>query len=365
MLVSIIAGIIIGPYTPPFILVKHPEIIEVLANLGIVLLMFSIGLELSFRKLRAAGKVAISTATLEIPAMTIIGYLVGRLIGWSDIDSIFIGAIISSTSTAIMAKVLLDFDRMKEQYASAIIAINVVQDLLTVAIIVILPAIVITRNVSPSQILQIAFNGIILLGVTITLLKTIIPRIVSYLSKIQIGEVPVLTFLGLCFGMAFLSKYLGFSVAAGAFIAGAILAETNPPAALVRRMEPIRDMFTAVFFVAMGMLIDVNLFRFFIIPAIIFLVVAMVGKGLICGASAYINRYDYKTSVHVGVGMIVIGEFSFVIAKLGSDLGVISPSVFPVTAILSAVTAFLTPTLIKNAPYIAYKLAQLRLKMNL
>src|SRR5688572_1410395 len=255
----IIAGVIIGPHTPPFPLIHDKETIDTLSELGVILLMFSIGLEFNLRKLRQVGGTAFIAAFLEMLLMLWIGYEIGRLFGWSTMDSLFLGAMLSISSTTIIAKSLTDLGKTKEQFAQLIFGILIIEDILAIVMIVLLSGIAMTGG------LNIATVGItvgklsIFLVVSLVVGLIAVPRLISYVARFKSNEMLLITVLGLCFGFSLMAAKLGYSVALGAFIIGAVIAESREIHRIEILTEPIRDMFSAVFFVAIGLLIDPKL----------------------------------------------------------------------------------------------------------
>lgn len=345
----LITGAVIGPNTPPFPLIKNLDSIYTLSELGIIFLLFSIGLEFSFKKLFKVGGVSLFAAALEILLMIWFGYMLGRSFGWGYMDSIFLGAILSVSSTTIIAKVLLELKIVTEKFAQVILGILIVEDLIAIVIIALLSGIAATGHLTWAQ------GGLATLKVTAFMIGLvffgflIVPRMLKHLSQTGITEMLLIAVLGLCFGSSFLAAKLGFSVALGAFLIGAIIAETPQNHEVVKIMEPIRDMFTAVFFVSVGMLIDPAVIWEYRFPILIVTLVTIVGKIVSCSLGSFLMGYESSTSFKVGLGLAQIGEFSFIIASLGQSTHVTSHFLYPIAVAVSAITTLTTPFLMQNS----------------
>jgi len=345
----IITGLIIGPHTPPFPLIKNLDSIYTLSELGIIFLLFSIGLEFSFKKLFKVGFVSLFAAALEILLMIWFGFALGRSFGWSLMDSVFLGAILSVSSTTIIAKVLLELKIVNEKFAQIILGILIVEDLIAIVIIALLSGVAITGHLTFAQGGMAALQVISFVIGLVFFGFLIVPHALRYLAKTGMSEMLLIAVLGLCFGSSFLAAKLGFSVALGAFLIGAIIAETPQSHDVVKHMEPIRDMFTAVFFVSVGMLIDPAVIWEYRLPILIITLVTIVGKLVSCSLGSFLVGYEPATSVKVGLGLAQIGEFSFIIASLGQSTHVTSHFLYPIAVAVSAVTTLTTPFLMQNS----------------
>ena len=345
----IIAGVIIGPHTPPFPLIKDQEAIKTLAELGVVFLMFSLGLEFSLRKLTKVGATALIAAALEIMLMVWVGYQIGGAFGWKTMDCIFLGAMLSIASTTIIVKSLNELGRSKEEFAELIFGILIVQDMLAIVMIALLSGIAMTGSLRAAEVLSTTARLGIFLVVALVLGLLAVPRLLSYVARFKSNEVLLITVLGLCFGVALLAVKLNYSVALGAFIIGAVIAEAREIGRVEILIEPVRDMFSAVFFVAIGLLIDPALLARYALPIGVITVAVVVGQALSCSFGVFVAGHDTRTSLRVGMGLAQIGEFSFIIASLGLTLGVTSDFLYPIVVTVSAITTLTTPYLIKNS----------------
>jgi CPA2 family monovalent cation:H+ antiporter-2 len=345
----IIAGVIIGPHTPPFPLVKDEETIRTLAELGVVLLMFSLGLEFSLGKLRKVGATAVIAAILEIILMLWVGYEIGRMFSWSTMDSIFLGAILSISSTTIIVKALGELGKTKERFAQLIFGILIIEDILAVAMIALLSGIATTGGLNITEVGMTLGKLCIFLIATLVIGLITVPRLLGYVAKFKSSEMLLITVLGLCFGVSLLAVKLGYSVALGAFVIGAIIAEAREIHRIEALTEPIRDMFSAIFFVAIGLLIDPKILAAYWLPVVVITIAVVAGKVVACSFGTYVSGNDSRTSLRVGMGLAQIGEFSFIIASLGLTLKVTSPFLYPIAVAVSVLTTLLTPYLIKSA----------------
>jgi CPA2 family monovalent cation:H+ antiporter-2 len=348
-----IAGIIIGPHTPPFPLITDPEAIDTLAGLGIIFLMFSLGLEFNLRKLRRVGPTALVAAVLEIVVMAWAGYEIGLLFGWKEIDSIFLGAMISISSTTIIVKALEELGRTKAEASQLVFGILIVEDILGIAMIALLTGFATTGSVDAGEALLAMGRLGLFAAFVLGLGLLTVPRLLSYVAAFRRSEVLLIVVLAIGFGVSLLSAKLGYSVALGAFLVGAIMAESREIGRVQEITEPIRDMFSAVFFVAIGLLIDPRLIVDYAIPIAVISAVILVGKILTCSTGTFLTGHDPRTSLRVGMSLAQIGEFSFIIAALGGSLQVTSGFLYPTAVCVSAITTFLTPYLIRYSDPLA------------
>lgn len=345
----ILAGLVIGPHTPPYSLINDLHSIHTLSALGVVLLLFSIGLEFSITKLMKVGAVAFIASTFEIIFMMWIGFSLGKLMGWSQMNSLFLGAILSISSTTIIAKILIENKKLNEKFAQVILGILVVEDLWAIVLIAILSGIAMTGELTFSAVtfsivkVFMFMTGILFFGFWL------VPKVLRYIERFQIPEMMVIVVLGLCFGVSLMAAKSGFSIALGAFLIGAVIAETKQSHSIVTQMEPIRDMFTAIFFVSIGMLIDPMMIAKYAVPILVIAVITIFGKILSCSFVAFLTGHDSRTSMKVGLGLAQIGEFSFIIAQLGLDTEVTSSFLYPIAVSVSVLTTMTTPILMNNS----------------
>jgi monovalent cation:H+ antiporter-2, CPA2 family len=345
----IIAGVIIGPHTPPVLFLQEQESIKTLADLGMIFLMFSLGLEFNFRKLTRVGVTALIAASLEILLMIWVGYEIGRAFGWKSMDCLFLGAMLSISSTTIIVKALNEIGRGKENFAQLIFGILIVEDILAIVLIALLSSIAMTGTLSFGDALMTASRLGVFLAVALVLGLLAAPRLIAYVSRFRSHEMLLITVLGLCFGTALLAAKLGYSVALGAFVIGAVIAEAREIHRIEALTEPLRDMFSAVFFVAIGLQIDPRLIAEYWLPVVVITLAVIIGKVVTCSFGTFVAGNDSRTSLRVGMGLAQIGEFSFIIASTGLTLGVTSAFLYPIAVTVSALTTLTTPYLLRHS----------------
>lgn len=354
----IIAGIIIGPHTPPVSFISNQDSIQTLAQLGIVFLMFSLGLEFSFRNLKQVGIAVSIIAFIEIIIMLGLGYFIGQAFEWTTVDSLFLGGILAISSTTIIVKALKELNLQKENFAYLIYGVLIVEDLLGVAILAILSGIAINGAVDLGNIFWIIGKLILFLIVASLIGLFAIPKILEYVAEFRSREALLVTMLGLCFGFCLLVIEFGYSMALGAFMIGAIMAESREIKVIRQLTAPVRDMFSAIFFVSVGLLLDPKIVMEYAWLIGIITLAVVLGKVITCTLGALIVGMNGKTSLRVGMGLAQIGEFSFIIAALGVSLGVTNTILYPIAVTVSVITTFLTPYLMRSADPLASYLAQ-------
>ena len=341
------AGIIIGPYTPPFSFIEQPEVFSATADMGVILMLFGIGLNFPLSKLKEVGKVSLGVALIEVAFMLAISFAVSQWLGWPLMDSLFLGTALASSSTTIIAKVLGDMGKMKETSTTIMLGVLVIEDLVVVGLLAVIISTVTGGSLSIASISIVVGKIVIFIFGSLILGLLIIPRALNRMAKVGNTEVLLLIVLGLAFGLSIVAKLLGFSMAIGAFLMGVIIASVKPIDKIIDLITPIKEMFAAVFFVSVGALIDITQFRVFLLPALLVTVLMIAGKMLGCGIGTRILGYDNSVSIKVGLGMSQIGEFAFIVMKAGQDADLISSYLFPTVGVAAAITTFLTPYLIK------------------
>ncbi|NBG90361.1 cation:proton antiporter [Pseudomonas sp. 9.1(2019)] len=354
----IVAGFIIGPHTPPFGLIHDEETIRILAELGVIFLMFCLGLEFSLRKLFKVGATAFIAAFMEITLMIWIGYEIGRWFDWSTMDSLFLGAILAISSTTIIVKALNDLKMKNERFAQLIFGVLIVEDILGIGIIALLSSIAVSGSVSPEEVFSTVGKLSLFMIVALVIGILLVPRVLAYVARFESNEMLLITVLGLCFGFCLLVVKLEYSMVLGAFLIGAIMAESRQLLKIERLIEPVRDLFSAIFFVAIGLMLDPAILLEYALPIVVITIAVVLGKMLSCGLGAFIAGNDGRTSLRVGMGLSQIGEFSFIIAALGMTLQVTSSFLYPVAVAVSVLTTLMTPYLIRAADPLSHKLAQ-------
>jgi CPA2 family monovalent cation:H+ antiporter-2 len=349
----IIAGVLVGPYTFPVVFIHDEDTIRTLSELGMILLLFALGLEFSLKKLRAVGSTALVAATCEIVLMLWIGYEIGRAFDWSSMDALFLGAMLSISSTTIIMKALEELNLKGERFAQLIFGILIIEDVLAIVLMALLTGIASTGGLDAGQALAAVGRLALFMVVSLVAGLLLVPRVVDYVARISRDDVLLVAVLGLLFGFCLLVSELGYSVALGAFMIGAMVGESHSLARVERIVVPVRDMFSAVFFVAIGMLIDPRLLVAYALPITVVTVAVVVGKVLTCSFGSFVAGNDGRTSLRIGMGLAQIGEFSFVIASLGLSLKVTSDFLYPVAVAVSSITTLLTPYLIRASDPLA------------
>jgi K+:H+ antiporter len=349
----IIAGFIVGPYTPPFMLVKDEATVTALGQMGVVLLMFSLGLEFSLRKLTRVGLSAFVAALMEIILMIWLGYEVGRAFGWNTMDSIFLGAMLSISSTTIIVKALAELGKSREPFAEIIFGILVIEDILAIVLLALLSGFAQSGTPSAGQVGVEVLKLAVFFAMVLVAGFIFVPRLFDYIARFKSDELLLVAALGFCFGVALVASLLGYSVALGAFLIGAVIAEARQLHKIEDLTAPVRDMFSAIFFVTIGMLIDPKMLVEFAWPILILSLLVVVGKVVTCSFGVFIGGRDLRTSLCVGMGLAQIGEFSFIIAVLGQHLNVTSNFLYPIAVAVSVITTLVTPYLIRGADGIA------------
>jgi len=345
----IVAGVIIGPYTPPFCLIQDEKTVHILSELGVIFLLFSLGLEFSLKKLVKVGITAVIVAIVEIALMIWIGYRIGLYFGWPTMDAVFLGAMLAVSSTTIIVKALNELGMKQEQFAQIIFGILIIEDILAIGMIALLSGLATSGSVNSGDIANTVGKLLLFMTVALVLGILIVPRLLNYVGRFKSNEMLLVTVLGILFGFCLLVMKLQYSVALGAFLVGAVMAESRQIHRVERLIEPLRDMFSAIFFVAIGLLLDPRVLAQYWLPILVITLAVVLGKLLSCGIGTFLAGHGGRTPMQVGMGLAQIGEFSFIIAGLGVSLQVTSDFLYPIVVAVSAVTALLTPYLIRAA----------------
>lgn len=345
----ILAGIILGPHTPPMVLIGDKHTVEMLAELGMIFLLFALGLEFNLGKLKKVGSTAIVAATSEILLMLWVGYEIGRAFDWSSMDSLFLGSMLAMSSSTIIIKAVGDLGMKREKFTQLMFGILIVEDILAIAIMALLSGIALTGSMGVGNVVGTLSKLGIFLVVALISGLLLVPRLLTYIARFNSKETLLVAVLGIFFGFSLLVTKLGYSMALGAFVIGAIMAEARELRLIERLIEPLRDMFSAVFFVAIGMLVDPRVIMEYALPIAVITVAVVVFKVISCAAGTFATGHDARTSMRTGMGLAQIGEFSFIIASLGLSLKVTSDFLYPIAVAVSAITTLLTPYLIRSS----------------
>ena len=347
----LVAGLIIGPHVP-IRLVADKALAHQMAEIGVVLLMFSLGLQFSLRRLIRVGLAAALVALIECSFMIWLGYGTGRLFGWTKLECIFSGAVIAISSTTIIVKAFADRGG-KGKIAEIVLGILIVEDLIAILLLALLTPLGSGAGLSLAQVgLAVGKLAVFLAG-TLALGLLVVPRLVRAILRTGQAETMVVACVGISFALALLARHLGYSVALGAFLAGALVAESGAATTIERSIEPVRDMFAAVFFVSVGMLIDPGLVVQHWLPILAFTLVVVLGKVVGVTLGAFLTGHSVRTSFQAGMSLAQIGEFSFIIAGLGLSLGAVGHFLYPVAVAVSALTTLITPFLMRASGPVA------------
>ncbi len=345
----ILAGFLVSSYVPLFPSITDVENIKVWAEIGIIFLLFGLGLEFSFKKLASVGAPASITAIIEVAVMSLLGFLTGKAFGWSTMDSIFLGGILSISSTTIIIRAFEEVGVKGRGFVSLVFGVLIVEDLVAILLLVLLSTIAISQNVQGLEIAYAMAKLVFFLTLWfisgIFILPTALNRMRPHLTQ----ETLLIISLSLCFLMVILATKAGFSPALGAFIMGSLLAETADGKRIEHLVMSVKDLFAAIFFVSVGMLIDPKILVEFAIPIVVITLITIFGKAFSTALGVLLSGRSLRHAVQSGLSLAQIGEFSFIIAVLGVNLKVTSDFLYPVAVGVSAVTTFTTPYLIRYA----------------
>ncbi|MFZ0346491.1 MAG: cation:proton antiporter [Nitrososphaeraceae archaeon] len=346
----ILAGMVIGPYTPPFTLIQSVETVNVFAELGIIMLLFVIGTEFPIAKLKSVSKTSVIVGIPESLGTLLIVFLIAQTLGFSFFDSIFIALAMSITSTVVTIKILEELNILRDRSSVLILGVLIIEDIIAVSALAILQSTV-TAGADQVSIVQITYSiGIVIafIGSILVLGSKFIPNALDRVGKTNDYTLLLIVILGLAFGLSFAARALGLSVVIGAFLAGVLVAESKTAAIAKVITIPLRDVFSALFFISIGALMNISLIPLFIVPAMVLILSSFASKLLIVTGILQFRGYDYSTSLRTGLGLSASkGEMSLIIAKGGQDIGAISSSVLPVLGVVTVVTTFMAPYVIK------------------
>lgn len=349
----LVAGLLVGPYTPPISLVSDVQTINHIADLGLVLVFFGIGLEFNWSKVRSAGGSVLFIGILECVAMTALGYCIGLMMGLSQVGALFLGNAMQITSSAIVSKIFSDSGKLNAQFARLVLGTLLVEDIISIAVFALLTEFASTGTADLHSLGMFSLQLVVFIVVLVVLGSNLIPKIMRFTQQFQSKEALLITSLALCFASAFFGQFLGLSIAIGAFIMGSLIGDTKTSNDVYEVTAPVRQMFAAIFFVTMGMLINISLLGDYVIPAIVIVAVFVTGKIIINTLATFLAGYDGRTALNVGMSMPQMGEFSLVIMKAGVEKSAVAPFLYPLVALCTAVTCFITPYLIKASDPIA------------
>jgi len=356
----LLAGLLLGPHVGIMPTVRDVTSISIWAEIGVIFVLFSIGLEFSFKKLANIGSKALTTGLMEVHLMLGLGFILGKIFGWSAVNAIFLGGILSISSTAVVIKSFEELNIKGKDFAPLFVGVLIVEDVFAVLLMVVLPTISITKSLSGLDLIMSISKLIFFITLCFIIGLLIVPWFLKKVRNSLSDELTLILCLGLCFVMVLIAAETGFSPALGAFVMGSILADTKEGRKVEHRVKPIKELFSAIFFVSVGMLIDpMFMLNNWSIIAIV-CIVTILGKitGNILGSLLAGTRLE--TAIGTGFSLAQIGEFSFIIATLGISLGIIDKGLYSIAVAVSVVTTFITPILIKNIePFYSFLLGRL------
>ena len=344
----LVAGIVLGPAVLPQLSVEESTV-HLLSSMGIVLLMFYIGLELNLRELRKMGSFTISVVTINMTTMVVAGYLTGQLLGLDQVTSIFLGAIISGSSTAVVVGVMHSMGILNTKNARLAVVVTVLEDVGQVIILTLAAPLLVGESPTLGSTFNMVLIILVFMGLSIVLGATLIPKLLNWLGHHYPGEVLLIVAIALCFAMALASSSIGLSIAIGAFLMGVIVTQSTFAPIIRSKVEPMKELFMAVFFISIGMQIDPSM----IIPGLwlscIIAVVFIVAKTFSVGFASYISGMEPRTSFQIGIGMVAMGEFAFIIAKVALDAGQVDQAFYSSVIVAALITMVFLPVAARNS----------------
>lgn len=343
----IVAGFLVSPHMPYIMSVVERRNIQTWADIGVMFLLFSLGLDFSFKKIMKMGASPMISACSIIFCMTVLGICVAHAFGWSRMDCIFLGGMLAMSSTTIIFKAFDDMSLRQHHFASVVISVLILEDILAIVMMVMLAAISGGNNPDGGEMAQSILRIVFFLVLWFVVGIFAIPLFLRHIRKLMSNETLLIVSLGLCCLMAVISAKAGFSSAFGAFVMGSILAETVEADKIVRIVEPVKNLFGAIFFVSVGMLVDPSILISYYIPILSIVLTIIIGQSVFGSFSFLLGGESLRNAIRCGFSMAQIGEFAFIIASLGLSLGVISDFLYPVVVAVSVITTFLTPYMMK------------------
>lgn len=345
----IVAGFLASPNMPYMPSVTDLHGIHLWSEIGVIFLLFALGLEFSFRKILRMGAAPIIAACAIIMGMMLVGMFTGQLFGWSKMDCIYLGGMLAMSSTTIIFKAFDDMGLRQKRFASLVLSVLIIEDILAIVLMVMLSTLAVSKEFEGSQmlmsILKLAFFLVLWFVVGIYL----IPLFLKKTRKLMSNETLLITALALCFGMVVIASSVGFSAAFGAFIMGSIMAETVEAVKIEHLVSPVKDLFGAIFFVSVGMMVDVSLIVEYIVPILCIIVAIMLGHIFLSTGGFLLAGQPLKTAMKCSFSLTQIGEFAFILATLGTSLHVTSDFLYPIVVAVSVFTTFTTPYMIRLA----------------
>ena len=345
----IVAGFIASPHFALTPSVIDTASIHTWSDIGVIFLLFALGLEFSFKKIVKVGGPAVIAALVIIFGMIFLGFSVGSSFGWSKMDALFLGGMISMSSTTIIYKAFEDMGLAKKQFAGLVMSILILEDILAVVLMVVLSTVAVSNNFEGRELIYSVGKLVFFLILWILVGIYLIPLLLRWAKKLMNDETQLVVALGLCFGMVVVAAKTGFSAAFGAFIMGSILAETIEAERIEHLVKPVKDLFGAIFFVSVGMMVDPAMIGEYWLPIVIITLTVIVGQVVFATTGVLLSGQSLKTAMQCGFSLTQIGEFAFIIATLGVSLGVTGSFLYPIVVAVSVITIFLTPYMIRLA----------------
>lgn len=346
----IIAGFLTGPYFKYFPTIADSVNVSTWSEIGVIFLLFALGLEFSFFKLKSVGSTAFIGTSCEVLGMLAFGYIAGKLLGWNDMNSVFLGGMLSMSSTTIIIKAFDDLKMRAHKFTEVVFGMLIVEDIAGIVMMVMLSTIAVaSANISVTELMMSVGRLVFFLVLWFVCGIYIIPTFFKKQQKLMNEETLIVCTIGLCLGMAVLATKMGFSSALGAFIMGSLIAEAPNLHTIEKLVQPIKDLFGAVFFVSVGMLVDPAMLVKYWMPIVVIIAATIIGKLIFSTAGVLLGGKNLHDSVHAGFSLAQIGEFSFIIAGLGNSLGVTSDYLYPIVVAVSVLTTFTTPYFINSA----------------
>ena len=345
----IVAGFLAGPHFGLLPSVVDTVNVHLWSDIGVIFLLFALGLEFSFKKILKVGGTAVVAALVIIVGMIFLGFTVGSFFGWQKMDALFLGGMIAMSSTTIIYKAFDDLGLRKKQFTGLVLSILILEDILAVVLMVMLSTIAVSNSVNGFELVRSIAKLAFFLVLWFVVGLYVIPILLKKTRKMLSGETLLIVALGLCFGMVVFAAAMGFSAAFGAFIMGSILAETLEAERIDKLVSPVKDLFGAVFFVSVGMMVDPAMILQYAVPIIVITLTVIIGQATFATIGVLLSGQSLKTAFECGFSLTQIGEFAFIIAALGQSLKVTSDFLYPIVVAVSVITIFLTPYMIRLA----------------
>ena len=345
----IVAGFLASPNMTYMPSVTDMEGIKLWSDIGVIFLLFALGLEFSFRKILRMGAAPIIAACSVIMGMMLVGMFTGGLFGWSKMDCIYLGGMLAMSSTTIIFKAFDDMGLRQKRFASLVLSVLIIEDILAIVLMVMLSTMAVSKEVESSQMIASILKLVFFLVLWFVTGIYFIPLFLRKVKPLMSNETMLITALALCFGMVVFASAVGFSSAFGAFVMGSILAETVEAEQIEHLVTPVKDLFGAVFFVSVGMMVDAALIVEYIVPILCIIAAIMLGQTILSTGGFLLAGQPLKRAMQCSFSLTQIGEFAFILATLGTSLHVTSDFLYPIVVAVSVFTTFTTPYMIRLA----------------